>query len=181
MRQIKKNVLFSFEQYYMCISKKTCPVPFDQQPLNEYFSLKTSWFFAWSTLNNYEYVKQIFYIFCFFFVLFMPFVWSIVYNYNFPQILILDTIIVNIILILIFIRLYLGWSYIIKRLVSATIFYEESGWYDGQIWIKSAESLTKDRLIGLYEVTPFIKRIQSSLIISSLLMILENLLYFFTK
>lgn len=165
----------------MCISKKTCPVPFDQQPLNEYFSLKTSCFFSWSTLNNYEYVKKIVSIFCFLFILFMPFVLSIISNYSFPQILILDTFIVNIVLILIFIRLYLGWSYIIKRLVSATIFYEESGWYDGQIWIKSTESLTKDRLIGLYEVTPFIKRIQSSLIILLLSIILENLLYYLIK
>nr|YP_010986371.1 hypothetical protein UYL67_pgp049 [Pachymeniopsis lanceolata]WOL37289.1 hypothetical protein [Pachymeniopsis lanceolata] len=165
----------------MCISKKTCPVPFDQQPLNEYFSLKTSWFFSWSTLDNHEYIKQIFSIFCFFFILFIPFVLSIVSNYSFFQILILDTFVVNIVLILIFIRLYLGWSYIIKRLVSAIVFYEESGWYDGQIWIKSTESLTKDRLIGLYEVTPFIKRIQSSLMILLLSVILENSLYFLIK
>nr|YP_010986168.1 hypothetical protein NDC12_pgp050 [Polyopes affinis]WOL37086.1 hypothetical protein [Polyopes affinis] len=165
----------------MCISKKICPVPFEQQPLNEYSSLRTSWFFAWSTLDNDKYIKKIFYIFCFSFVIFMPFALSIVSSRSFLKIMILDTSIASIILVLIFVRLYLGWSYIIKRLFSAIVFYEESGWYDGQIWIKSVESLTKDRLIGRYEVSPLIQRIQYSLIILIILISLENLLYYLLK
>lgn len=42
----------------MCISKKKCPVPFDQQPLNEYFSLKKSFFFSWSTLVVKKYLQK---------------------------------------------------------------------------------------------------------------------------
>jgi hypothetical protein len=30
-------------------------------------------------------------------------------------------------------RLYLGWAYIGNRLFSATVEYEETGWYDGQV------------------------------------------------
>lgn len=31
------------------------------------------------------------------------------------------------------IRLYLGWSHVGDRLLSATVIYEETGWYDGQV------------------------------------------------
>ena len=32
-----------------------------------------------------------------------------------------------------------GWSYVGDRLLSAVIPYEESGWYDGQMWVKPPE------------------------------------------
>nr|QCI07395.1 hypothetical protein [Leiomenia cribrosa] len=163
----------------MFIFKKLCPVPFDQQPLNEYISLKKSCFFSWSVLNIDKYLNRILSIFTFLFLLLSPFVFSLMpYYKNEFQLILLNTCIVNFIFIIIFMRLYLGWSYIVKRLVSATVFYEESGWYDGQIWIKTVESLTKDRLIGLYEVTPFVKRIKCSLFISIMSFIIENLIFY---
>ena len=30
-------------------------------------------------------------------------------------------------------RIYLGWSYVGDRLLSAAVAYEETGWYDGQV------------------------------------------------
>ena len=30
-------------------------------------------------------------------------------------------------------RIYLGWSYVGDRLLSAAVEYEETGWYDGQV------------------------------------------------
>ena len=163
----------------MFISKDLCPVPFDQQPLNEYISLKKSCFFSWSILEFDKYLNTILNIFVFLFLLFVPFVFSIMpYHTSWLQLIFLNTSIVDFIFIIIFVRLYLGWSYIIKRLVSATVFYEESGWYDGQIWIKTVESLTKDRLIGLYEVTPFIKRIKYSLFVSILLFMIESFVFY---
>lgn len=30
-------------------------------------------------------------------------------------------------------RLYLGWQHVGDRLISATVEYEETGWYDGQV------------------------------------------------
>ncbi|KAI7999689.1 hypothetical protein LOK49_LG09G02193 [Camellia lanceoleosa] len=41
---------------------------------------------------------------------------------------------------LIVLRIYLGWSYVGDRLLSAVIPYEESGWYDGQMWVKPPET-----------------------------------------
>ena len=145
----------------MCISKKRCPVPFDQQPLNEYFALKESNFFSWSISEQQTYLLTIFYLSFILFAIFYPIIFSLISRQqNFIKYFIIDGLLVNVILILVFIRLYLGWSYIIKRLLSATIFYEESGWYDGQIWIKTADSLMQDRLIGLYELVPLLQRIK---------------------
>nr|YP_009296950.1 hypothetical protein Ceram_017 [Ceramium japonicum]AOM66293.1 hypothetical protein Ceram_017 [Ceramium japonicum] len=145
----------------MSISKKECPVPFDQQPLNEYLYLKESKFFSWSTATTQKYFFTLTYLLIILFILFYPFVYSIISIKKYLiKSIVLDILLVNFMTLLIFLRLYLGWSYIIKRLLSATIFYEESGWYDGQIWVKTANSLIQDRLIGLYEVMPFIQRIK---------------------
>ena len=35
-----------------------------------------------------------------------------------------------------------GWSYVGDRLLSAVIPYEETGWYDGQMWVKPPEVST---------------------------------------
>ena len=63
-------------------------------------------------------------------------------------------------------RLYLGWRYIYNRLMNATVTYEESGWYDGQTWIKTNEVLIQDRLVGTYEVLPIIERLRVVILIS---------------
>ena len=34
-----------------------CPVPEEQQPVNEYEQLKESWFFRWATLDEAPYTK----------------------------------------------------------------------------------------------------------------------------
>nr|YP_010199008.1 hypothetical protein LK147_pgp083 [Hydropuntia urvillei]UAD88457.1 hypothetical protein [Hydropuntia urvillei] len=162
----------------MSISKKVCPVPFDQQPLNEYLALKTSWFFSWSTLSLDKYLAKMFTIFMVIMVISMPLIfYTISKIINVWQVIILNVLITNFIFLLIFIRLYLGWSYIIKRLISATIFYEESGWYDGQLWIKTPEILVKDRIIGFYEAMPFLSRVKYSMLISLFLLFLEKILY----
>nr|QCI06200.1 hypothetical protein [Dicranema revolutum] len=161
----------------MCATKKFCPVPFDQQPLNEYFALKKSCFFAWSIFSNLKYIKIICIMFICLLILLCPLAFLINTNYIL-QIILYDLLLVTFIFILIFTRLYLGWSYIIKRLMSATVFYEESGWYDGQVWVKPVEYLTKDRLIGLYEVNPFIVRVKYSLFLFVILCFFESLVLY---
>lgn len=163
----------------MFIPKDICPVPFDQQPLNEYISLKKSWFFSSVTFEINKYFQIILVFTVLLFIAFIPFVLSGVPNAVLNlKLFIIDLIIVNLILISIFIRLYLGWSYVMKRLLSAIVFYEESGWYDGQLWIKTPEMITKDRLIGLYEIDPLLKRINYTLFIMMCLLVIEGLIYY---
>nr|YP_009396425.1 hypothetical protein [Polysiphonia scopulorum]ARW65611.1 hypothetical protein [Polysiphonia scopulorum] len=149
----------------MVSSKSVCPVPFDQQPLNEYLSLKKSWLFSWSISSQRKFVLGLFYIFVVIFILFNLFIF-VLYPFNYlSSNLLLSAVIASVILLFIMLRLYLGWSYIVKRLLSATVFYEESGWYDGQVWIKTSDYLIQDRLIGLYQVIPFIVRIKYTCLI----------------
>ena len=62
-------------------------------------------------------------------------------------------------------RLYSAWKYIYTRLMNATITYEESGWYDGQTWVKPNQVLMQDRLVGTYEVLPIVNRLSLVLIL----------------
>lgn len=61
---------------------------------------------------------------------------------------------------LVVLRIYLGWSYVGDRLLSAAVAYEETGWYDGQTFIKPPEVLTRDRLLGMYEVKPILRKLR---------------------
>ena len=64
--------------------------------------------------------------------------------------------------VLVLVRLYLGWYYVSTWRTSPTIFYEESGWYDGQTWMKPIEVITRDRLIVTYQVKPILQRLQKT-------------------
>jgi hypothetical protein len=60
------------------------------------------------------------------------------------------------------IRLSLGWYYIRSRLLSPRISYEESGWYDGQTWLKTPEFLVQDQLILTHQVQPILTRLRQT-------------------
>ena len=60
---------------------------------------------------------------------------------------------------LVLIRLYLGWNHVFKRLNSEKVEYEESGWYDGQVWIKPLVLKEKESLIASIEVKPILKNL----------------------
>nr|YP_009296376.1 hypothetical protein Thor_019 [Thorea hispida]AOM65311.1 hypothetical protein Thor_019 [Thorea hispida]ARX95871.1 hypothetical protein [Thorea hispida]UNJ79156.1 hypothetical protein [Thorea hispida] len=160
----------------MLILNSICPVPFDQQPLNEYNSLKQQTLFYWSSMTT---DKLAIFICCITVIinccsLLITFKYSDTFN---PHWLLYfyNCIFTTLAIELIFIRIYLGWSYLLKRLLSASIIYEETGWYDSQIWIKSASSLIQDRLVGIYEVIPVLIKIKKSIIIVSIIFCLEVL------
>jgi len=71
--------------------------------------------------------------------------------------------------LLISIRLYLGWNHIFKRLTSEKVEYEESGWYDGQVWEKPLVLKEKESLIASIEVKPILKNLIQILSIISVL------------
>lgn len=157
----------------MALNKNVCPVPFDQQPLNEYEALKKSIFFTWSADNMVSFTSKLFNIFCL--LTCCSIICSLITlhasNLSFLMIISSSTFALFV-LDLLLIRLYLGWSYVLKRLSSATIFYEESGWYDGQLWIKPVDILTQDRLISVYNVEPLLSRIQKIFFIISVILII---------
>jgi hypothetical protein len=141
-------------------STPVCPVPVEQQPLNEYQELQESWFFKWATLNWVGYLKPILILWAVGLVLAAP-VANVSFHMNrYPVQFALSAAAGALIIpALALVRLYLGWSYVCDRLSKSEIFYEESGWYDGQVWVKPEEVLQRDRLIVTYQIQSLLKRL----------------------
>jgi hypothetical protein len=146
--------------------KLSCPVPKDQRPINEYIELVQSNFFNWPILPESLYNEKIGQVFFTYFCISLPFS-SLFFNVTrspFDFILV-NTSISTVLLLFTLIRLLLSWNYIKQRLENPTIFYEESGWYDGRIWVKSKNILVQDRLIRAYHVIPAVKKLKTTLFI----------------
>ena len=151
------------------MSEIKCPVPKEQQPTNEFIELSNSKIFSWPKS------KKIFSIILikFWLVTFILFLLissgSIYFKTLLLKYIFLSLISSLSIPLLITIRLYLGWNHIFKRLNSEKVEYEESGWYDGQIWIKPLNLKEKESLIASLEVKPILKNLTQ---ISSFILII---------
>jgi hypothetical protein len=154
-----------------------CPVPQNQRPINEYKKIKKSVAFFWSTGSFQLYFQSIlkFVFVSFILSLFLVFTSSNSSNSLYNEIL-YSLIATSTFLIGICLRTYLGWVYIHDRLIQGIIAYEESGWYDGQIWVKTPETLIQDKLAGGYKVFPLLNRLKNTLGIFLCILILSFLL-----
>ena len=159
------------------MSEYTCPVPKDQQPTNEFIELSKSKIFSWPKSKKLLSIILIkFWIVSF--ILFLLISSGSIYFKTFLLKYILLSLLTSLsIPLLITIRLYLGWNHIFKRLNSEKVEYEESGWYDGQIWIKPLNLKEKESLIASVEVKPILKNLTQ---ISSfiLIIVLSGILIF---
>ena len=128
------EIILHFHNNFMNESK--CPVPREQQPTNEFIELSKSKFFSWpKTQNTLITVLIKFWIVSF--VLFLVISsGSIYFKTSILKYTLISFFSSLSIPILISIRLYLGWNHVFKRLTSERVEYEESGWYDGQVWLK---------------------------------------------
>jgi len=148
------------------MNKIICPVPPNQRPLNEFNSIRNSWIISWPFLD-----KNVFYSKLIFSWLFItPLSLTISYGSDYLKNNILELFLVSftasiILPVLLLIRQWLSWIYIYKRLTSENIEYEESGWYDGQIWEKPVDWRSKDLLIAQYQIKPILNHIKSIIII----------------
>ncbi|MFM7265170.1 MAG: CGLD27 family protein, partial [Cyanobium sp.] len=61
--------------------------------------------------------------------------------------------------LLLLFRQWLGWRYVHRRLISERVDYEESGWYDGQVWEKPLSWRQQDLLVARHEVAPVLVRL----------------------
>ena len=146
-----------------------CPVPREQQPTNEFIELSKSTVFSWPKSKK----SLIFVLIKFWIVTFFIFLvissGSVYFKSSILKYILLSFFSSLAIPLLISIRLYLGWNHVFKRLTSEKVEYEESGWYDGQVWIKPIVLKEKESLIASIEVRPILKNLIQ---ISSILMIL---------
>ncbi|AFZ47970.1 protein of unknown function DUF1230 [Cyanobacterium stanieri PCC 7202] len=155
-----------------------CPVPVEQQPVNEYQELAQSWFFQWVTLPKVKFFSK------------LSGVWSLsllitapISGASFPPdeqifpFLIASALGSSLFVAFVLVRLYLGWKYIGDRLKKTKIVYEESSWYDGQVWEKPLEIYNRDRLIFNYQVEPVLKRLEKSGLLLIALMVSGTILF----
>ena len=159
------EIILYFHNYFM--NEPKCPVPKEQQPTNEFIELSKSVIFSWPKTKK----SLIFVLIKFWVGAFILFIvissGSIYFKTSLLKYILLSFFCSLSIPLLISIRLYLGWNHVFKRLTSEKVEYEESGWYDGQVWIKPLVLKEKESLIASIEVKPILKNlIQISSIIS---------------
>ncbi len=169
------EIILHFHNYYMNESK--CPVPREQQPTNEFIELSKSKIFSWpKTKKSLILILIKFWLGAF--VLFLVISsGSIYFKTSTLKYILLSFFSSLSIPLLISIRLYLGWNHVFKRLISEKVEYEESGWYDGQIWEKPLVLKEKESLIASIEVKPILKNLIQIFSIISVLALLGILLF----
>ncbi len=151
------------------MDKSICPVPLNQRPLNEFNSIRDSWIISWP-LNE----KNIFYRkLLISWIATIPFSLIISYGSDYLKNNIYELTFISltgslVFPILLLLRQWLSWIYVYKRLNSENIEYEESGWYDGQIWEKPIDWRAKDLLIAQYQVKPILSHLEKIIIFISL-------------
>ena len=150
--------ILHFHNYYF-MNEYKCPVPREQQPTNEFIELSNSRIFSWpKTKKSLILILIKFWIGAF--ILFLVISsGSVYFKTSLLKYILLSLFSSLSIPFLISIRLYLGWNHIFNRLKSEKVEYEESGWYDGQVWIKPIVLKEKESLIASIEVKPILKNL----------------------
>lgn len=147
-----------------------CPVPPEQRPLREYEQLLESWFFVWPAHNFRELVRPLatsWLLLAPLTVLVASGSWVMRHH---PTQLVLAGLVAAVALpILLLVRQWLGWTYVHRRLLSERVEYEESGWYDGQVWEKPLAWRQQDLLVAQHQVQPVLRRLQQAAMLAVIL------------
>ena len=141
------------------MNESKCPVPREQQPTNEFIELSKSKLFSWPKTKKSLVVTLIKFWFGGFVLFLVISSGSVYFKTSIFKYTLLSFFSSLSIPLLISIRLYLGWNHIFKRLTSEKVEYEESGWYDGQVWEKPLALKEKESLIASIEVKPILKNL----------------------
>ena len=172
---VMEIILYFHNCYFMNESK--CPVPKAQQPTNEFIELSKSKIFSWPKTKK-SLILVLIKIWLLAFILFLIISsGSIYFKTSIIKYILLSLFSSLSIPLLVSIRLYLGWNHVFKRLTSEKVEYEESGWYDGQVWIKPLVLKEKESLIASIEVKPILRNLIQILSIISVL-VLSGILIF---
>jgi hypothetical protein len=156
-----------------------CPVPQEQQPSYEYQQLQDSWFFRWATLNPTEYIKKLLWVGFATSMIAAPIAAVSFLPTKYPLKFLISSLGgITFCTALILSQLYFGWVYVQDRLYQERISYEESGWYDGQIWLKPESMITRDRLIVSYEIQPIINRLKKTFVFLFAIVIVGSIIWF---
>ena len=162
------EIIIHFLNSYI-MNESKCPVPRDQQPTNEFIELSKSFIFSGpKTKKSFIFILIKFWVGTFLLFLVIS-SGSIYFNAFILKYVLISFFSSLSIPFLISLRLYLGWNHVFKRLTSEKVEYEESGWYDGQVWLKPIDLKEKESLIASIEVKPILKNLIQILSIISVL------------
>ncbi|MBC1260046.1 DUF1230 family protein [Synechococcus sp. BSF8S] len=153
-------------------SESPCPVPHDQRPLEEYRQLCSSWFFAWPSLTSAGLWRPLLISW----LLSLPLTalissgsWTLRHD---PLRQVATAVVAAVLpALLLLSRQWLGWSYVNRRLIAERVEYEESGWYDGQVWEKPLAWRQQDLLVARHQVRPVLVRLRQALGLALLLLL----------
>ena len=150
-----------------------CPVPPEQRPLQEYEQLLASWFFVWPSASLASLGKAL----AASWLLLLPIAvlvasGSWVLRPDPVKVAAAGAVAAILMPLLLLVRQWLGWRYVHRRLVSERVEYEESGWYDGQVWEKPLAWRQQDLLVAQHQVQPVLLRLKQSAAIAVGLMLL---------
>ena len=154
-----------------------CPVPKEQQPTNEFIELSKSKIYSWPKTQKSLILVLIKFWMGAFFIFLIISTGSIYFKTSILKYILLSFFSSLAIPLLISVRLYLGWNHVFKRLNSEKVEYEESGWYDGQVWVKPLVLKEKESLIASIEVKPILKNLIQIFSIISVLALSGILLF----
>ena len=141
------------------MNEPKCPVPKEQQPTNEFIELSKSTIFSWPKTKKSLIIALIKFWVGSFIIFLIISSGSIYFRTSHLKYILLSFFSSLSIPLLISIRLYLGWNHIFNRLISEKVEYEESGWYDGQVWEKPLVLKEKESLIASIDVKPILKNL----------------------
>ena len=170
------EIILHFHNYNF-MNETKCPVPKAQQPTNEFIELSKSIIFSWTKTKKSLIIVLIKFWLGAFILFLIISSGSIYFKTSLTKYILLSFFSSLSIPFLISIRLYLGWNYVFKRLKSERVEYEESGWYDGQVWIKPLSLKEKESLIASIEVKPILKNLLQIFSIISVLALSGILLF----
>lgn len=141
-----------------------CPVPPEQRPLCEYEQLLRSWFFVWPSGQPRALLKPLLISWL---LALAPSLLvasgSLNLRHDPLRLLLAGAAAALLLPLFLLLRQWLGWSYVQRRLMAIDVAYEESGWYDGQIWEKPVAWRQQDLLVATHQVTPVLRRLQQAL------------------
>ena len=144
--------------------KSRCPVPPEQLPINQYQDMSQSWFYRWGSCELWPYLKPLIILWSISWLVTGPVAAASFSPNKYPIDFVMWASAGALVLpTLALIQLYIGWLHVGQRLEQKELFYEESGWYDGQVWLKPEEVLNRDCLIMTYEVQPILRRVRKTI------------------
>ena len=154
------------------VQDSACPVPPEQRPLEEYRQLQRSWFFAWADAGAQSLGRAL----ALSWLLALPVCLlvasgSLTLRHDPTRLVLAGATAALLLPLLLLARQGLGWSYVSRRLRSERVDYEESGWYDGQVWEKPIAWRQQDLLVARLQVEPVLQRLRRGAMVALLLLL----------